>query len=358
MLPEFHCIFTKQKIKVINKHIDKVISEYSFLYISSDHGDNFKEKIVQNMIDSKVIIINQFENKIGDGKNKYFIIGFKRTIIVIKQMSITFISDLFSNNSNLIICFLSNAKQIFDQYYKIKYNLLEYDSIFGNDIFNFNMRVEIINLLHTPITRQFLQIWKSILSCISGYLIKQSYSKLNHNRFQDFYQKEKYKSALNNLSDEDYIILRTIGNGSTFNAFLIYEIEMEEIFVLKNPNQYNNEIPKLFEREKNNYKVISHPLLPKYYGSIDEKKSLIIEYINGHTLLSIEKIKRENKFSIIYEILLIIHYFHSKDLIVRDLKPNNIIIDENDTAVMIDFDRIIELDKTLLNDDIGTVDLS
>ena len=257
MLPEFHCIFTKQKIKVINKHIDKVISEYSFLYISSDHGDNFKEKIVQNMIDSKVIIINQFENKIGDGKNKYFIIGFKHTIIVIKQMSITFISDLFSNNSNLIICFLSNAKQIFDQYYKIKYNLLEYDSIFGNDILNFNMRVEIINLLHTPITRQFLQIWKSILSCISGYLIKQSYSKLNHNRFQDFYQKEKYKSALNNLSDEDYIILRTIGNGSTFNAFLIYEIEMEEIFVLKNPNQYNDEIPKLFEREKNRVLMVS-----------------------------------------------------------------------------------------------------
>ena len=45
---------------------------------------------------------------------------------------------------------------------------------------------------------------------------------------------------------------------------------------------------------------------------------------------------------IIIEILLTIQYFHDNNLIYRDLNPNNIIIDHNKNAVVIDFDRMIE----------------
>lgn len=38
----------------------------------------------------------------------------------------------------------------------------------------------------------------------------------------------------------------------------------------------------------------------------------------------------------------IIDYFHDNKYVLRDIKPDNIIIDENNIVVMIDFDRMIE----------------
>lgn len=39
--------------------------------------------------------------------------------------------------------------------------------------------------------------------------------------------------------------------------------------------------------------------------------------------------------------MLIFQYLHKNDFIYRDLKPNNAIIDQNKTSVLIDFDRMI-----------------
>ncbi|KAK8865130.1 Interferon-induced, double-stranded RNA-activated protein kinase [Tritrichomonas musculus] len=41
-----------------------------------------------------------------------------------------------------------------------------------------------------------------------------------------------------------------------------------------------------------------------------------------------------------------IEFFHRNHMIYRDLKPNNVIIDENKMAVLIDFDRVIDCDMT------------
>ena len=41
--------------------------------------------------------------------------------------------------------------------------------------------------------------------------------------------------------------------------------------------------------------------------------------------------------------MMIIHYFHTNKLVYRDLKPKNVMIDENKNAIIIDFDRMLNL---------------
>ena len=39
--------------------------------------------------------------------------------------------------------------------------------------------------------------------------------------------------------------------------------------------------------------------------------------------------------------MLIIKYFNDNGLVYRDLKPNNVIVDNNNTVFVIDFDRMV-----------------
>lgn len=109
-------------------------------------------------------------------------------------------------------------------------------------------------------------------------------------------------------------------------------------------NEINNESTELFNREKNFYLKIRHPLLSNYYGSItiNSMNALIIDYINGESLNSIKKLHLDfnHKIKIIFQILIIVEFIHQNKLIYRDLKPNNFIIDHNKTVVLIDRDRM------------------
>lgn len=151
-------------------------------------------------------------------------------------------------------------------------------------------------------------------------------------------------------------MLRNVGIGSLFKCDLIYHVKRGELYVLKTAYGSDIEIPTLQEREYENYKNIRHPLLPKFYGRVKDTSDLVIEFINGQSLLNINKMKLtySDKLTIIFELMLIIHYFHENELIYRDLKPNNVIFDENKTVVLIDFDRLVKNN----NDEKRTGDLS
>ena len=44
--------------------------------------------------------------------------------------------------------------------------------------------------------------------------------------------------------------------------------------------------------------------------------------------------------TMIFELMHAIKYLHDSDLIYRDLKPDNIMIDSDKTVILIDFDKI------------------
>lgn len=336
-------------IETPNSNFNEIIKGYNFVYISEKLDNMKNQQISQNIKDSKVIVIDYHQENILCRHDLHFIIGFKKTILIATKQSLQkTIEYILLYNPEINFNFISdNAKNIFDQYNnhcKIKESLLGSKDTFAIELYALN------NNFHLKESRKFSsysEIWKIIVPCISGYLIKQSYSKLNNDRLNKKCQKTIEKFDENMIKDDNFINLRTVGIGSIFKTELMIDIVHERLFLFKIPHYEIDEITKLIQREIKNYSKISHPFVPEFYGTIlnNKRYNIIIEYINGQTLSDITNwhFSFEEKILIIFEIILVIYYFHTNNLIYRDLKPDNIMIDHNKNIVLIDFDRMIDL---------------
>lgn len=153
----FYC---SNKIRVSNIHLNKTIHDYSFLYIS-DPTEIIVE-IVLNITDLKGKIINKFEEKNEYNEEIYFFIGFKRTILVMKQNSISIISNILSTILDLPISFISDTKTLCDKYFKIKYNLSENSPKFQDELYNFNIHLSLVSSLGYRLQESIINIWNII----------------------------------------------------------------------------------------------------------------------------------------------------------------------------------------------------
>lgn len=281
-------------INTTNKKLTKTINDYSFYHIAQEPNFNQNPNILQNIKKSECMIINRCVEE--DSNSDYFIIGFNKTIIIIKRSLISFLNQLFSVKQGIKIYFLSNTKDIYNASITIQNQQIEISENFINEIHNFDQYIQIFQKSWP----QIHEIDKYISSCITGYLICQGYSKLKQKRI-NFDQNLKYEK----LTENDFIVLRLLGSGSSSNTELIYAIEKGELFALKKPTGNIEENSKLIEREYDNYMKINHPFLPHFYGKTQINNYLIIEYINGETLSQIEKFKLsfDEKITIIFEIM-------------------------------------------------------
>ncbi|KAK8838945.1 hypothetical protein M9Y10_032405 [Tritrichomonas musculus] len=124
MIEEFPKIrkYIDNKKFILHKHAAiEVIQDYNFIHISEQISFDGKEeeeeefKIYQNISNSKVIVIDQ--NKKFDKlvNQKYYILGFEKTIILLKESSLSFLQQLLSSNPNIPICFLNSKDNYFSK---------------------------------------------------------------------------------------------------------------------------------------------------------------------------------------------------------------------------------------------------
>ena len=127
---------------------------------------------------------------------------------------------------DLPIFFLSDVKEFFIQQIENHKNLIETNQFLNKEIFSFKRNINILKKESDPRINKMIP---TILSCILGYLIRESYSKskefqsesfnLLQNKNQNLKTEEKQQADL--FDEYDFIELRNIGNG-TISSVILY----------------------------------------------------------------------------------------------------------------------------------------
>lgn len=164
------------------------------------------------------------------------------------------------------------------------------------------------------------------------------------------------------FKDPNSIVLGTTGAFCSTDLMLVDEAN--KIFRIKKvtTKEINTKAGNTFMRSVKMQAMLCHPLFPRLYeinpGKRDSSEYFeyaykIEEYIPGGTLSdhvhsrglqknirndkSISLTEQFDNFIIIYGITYALYLFHGKNIIHRDIKPDNIIITPNHKVVVIDF---------------------
>ena len=153
------------------------------------------------------------------------------------------------------------------------------------------------------------------------------------------------KSIINNLIEinkinrilmSELILLKLIGEGAQSKVYEGYYNRSHCAIKILHNIDY-----KSFMSELVILSHLNHPSIPKFYGIVfdDKNISIVTEYIKGENLdhLKLFDLNYDTKMKIIKEIGNVLEYMHVNHMIHRDLKPGNIIIDNNYNIHLIDF---------------------
>lgn len=108
-----------------------------------------------------------------------------------------------------------------------------------------------------------------------------------------------------------------------------------------------NTIVRNFEREANLLASLDHRSIPRIYDyfSINERSYLVLEFINGNDLETIinnsnDFIHEERIIRWAIELCDVLDYLHTHEpepIIFRDMKPSNVMINNHDHVILVDF---------------------
>ena len=156
---------------------------------------------------------------------------------------------------------------------------------------------------------------------------------------------------LNSIEEEritpsSFICLAQLGKGSFGEVYLVQKINTQEKFamkVLRKERIMGQNLLKYAIAERNVLSLSNHPFIVKlnFAFQTSSKLFLILEYCpNGDLakhLLFEKRFPEDRAKFYICEVLLALENLHQRDIIFRDLKPDNVVLDEEGHAKLTDF---------------------
>ena len=142
-----------------------------------------------------------------------------------------------------------------------------------------------------------------------------------------------------------YKLLKTIGKGNFARVMLARHMLTSNEVAIKiiDKTQLNpNSLEKLF-REVSIMKIVQHPNIVKLYEVIETDKTLylIMEYVNNgevfEYLVKNGRMKENVARQKFRQIVSAVQYLHSKKIIHRDLKAENLLLDQKLEVKIVDF---------------------
>ena len=164
-----------------------------------------------------------------------------------------------------------------------------------------------------------------------------------------------------------YKILQVIGGGGMSNVYLAHDIILNRdvaIKILRYDLSNEEELHRRFQREALSATSLTHPNIVSIYdvGEDEDMHYIVMEYIKGKTLKQyiqeFSPLSSARSVHIMKQLTSAIAHAHENGIIHRDIKPQNILMDEEGNVKITDFGIATSLGATSYtqtNSVIGTV---
>jgi len=172
-------------------------------------------------------------------------------------------------------------------------------------------------------------------------------------------EKEKLSSYTNKkLTVNDFSTIRVIGKGSYGKVLLVKKNDDEQIYamkVLKKKAMIKRNQVTHIKAERRIMELIDHPFIVKlrYAFQSPQKLYMVMDYCPGGELFfHIQRVERFNEEAVKFyaaQLALAIDHLHKNNIIYRDLKPENVLINKDGYIKITDFG----LSKENISDNTG-----
>jgi eukaryotic-like serine/threonine-protein kinase len=153
-------------------------------------------------------------------------------------------------------------------------------------------------------------------------------------------------TLINTLFDGRYRIIRRLGSGGMANVYLAEDEELGRrvaIKVLDEKHAKDEQFVERFRREAKNAASLSHPNIVSIYdrGEAEGTFYIAMEYVEGRTLkdliLARGPLPVDQAVSYARQILSALRFAHRKGIVHRDIKPHNVLVDNDGRLKVTDF---------------------
>ena len=145
---------------------------------------------------------------------------------------------------------------------------------------------------------------------------------------------------------ESFDVIEEIGSGSFGTVYKVQKKNEDKIFAMKSLSKRTLEVYRQLKYAISECKImkqLDHPFILALHYAFQTKKYLylVLDYCSNGDLLGL--ITSQGKLSesasrfYLAEVILALEYLHSMDILYRDLKPSNILIDSTGNVKLADF---------------------
>ena len=219
----------------------------------------------------------------------------------------------------------------------------------AKDQYQFKINTQKVSIKYYSKHKEIAQEWTNRLKLASEYFLvnKPAESERKTNEVDDeAVQEESAANPHETIDFNSFTILDEIGSGSFGTVYKVKKNNTGELYAMKSlskPSLQKQKQLKYAISECKIMKQLDHPfIVPLHYAFQTPKYLyLVLELCtNGDLYGFIEKKKKLDEAVCRFylaEVILALEYLHSIDIIYRDLKPANVLIDQFGHAKLADF---------------------